>query len=135
MDMTGLDQLPSGKWRARYRSGEGRQHSKTFETPEEAQAWRGENMPERPAPIDLILDPETGCLIWTGGVTSQGYGPHRRFWVRVKGSIPEELELDHLCQERRCVNVNHLEPVTHSENERRKRDWLKFTQQMKKFPS
>ncbi len=30
-----------------------------------------------------------------------------------------ESELDHLCQNRRCVNPAHLEPVSRSENLRR----------------
>lgn len=36
-----------------------------------------------------------------------------------KGSIPEGLELDHLCRNPRCVNPDHLEAVTHKENVRR----------------
>ncbi|MGZ6854085.1 MAG: HNH endonuclease [Mycobacteriaceae bacterium] len=32
------------------------------------------------------------------------------------GPIPRGLELDHLCRNRRCVNPDHLEPVSHREN-------------------
>jgi hypothetical protein len=35
------------------------------------------------------------------------------------GSIPENLELDHLCRNPACVRPDHLEPVTHLENLRR----------------
>lgn len=33
--------------------------------------------------------------------------------------MPLGLELDHLCRQRDCVNPQHLEAVTHSENTRR----------------
>lgn len=32
------------------------------------------------------------------------------------GPIPEELELDHLCNVKVCINPRHLEAVTHEEN-------------------
>ena len=30
--------------------------------------------------------------------------------------IPQDKEIDHLCRNRKCVNPNHLEIVTHREN-------------------
>ena len=72
---------------------------------------------------------ESGCWPWLGGCNSLGYG---QFWDRVRvvlahrfsyeysnGTIPTELEIDHLCRNRKCVNPNHLEPVTHKENMKR----------------
>jgi hypothetical protein len=44
---------------------------------------------------------------------------HRVAYELVKGSIPDGLELDHLCRIPACVNPEHLEPVTHAENLRR----------------
>lgn len=76
------------------------------------------------------------CWLWTGYRTSQGYGrfsvaypmfrdkpvvmhSHRVAFTIIRGSIPDELEVDHLCRVRNCVNPEHLEPVTPRENTRR----------------
>lgn len=70
---------------------------------------------------------ESGCWIWLGGVHDKGYGAysrkpekpilaHRFAYLTLKGSIPEPLQLDHLCRVRLCVNPDHLEAVTRREN-------------------
>lgn len=84
-------------------------------------------------------DPETGCLNWIGPTDGKGYGffsrpyqgekrAHRAFWVRANGPIEPGLELDHLCRNRGCVQIDHLEPVTHDENIRRARRGLPGTE-------
>jgi hypothetical protein len=72
-----------------------------------------------------------GCWLWTGAKAGKGYGAiwqgssarmtyaHRAIYESMIGAIPDELELDHLCRNHACVNPDHLEPVTHSENLRR----------------
>lgn len=69
---------------------------------------------------------ENGCWIWRGYINVEGYGKaannkmaHRVAYQLVIGNIPEGLEIDHLCRNRRCVNPAHLEPVTHTENVKR----------------
>lgn len=67
-----------------------------------------------------------GCWLWTGALAGGGYGKgwsngrtvlaHRWAYQLLVGAVPEGLELDHLCRVRRCVNPEHLEPVTASVN-------------------
>lgn len=74
--------------------------------------------------------PVEGCWIWCGSLLLHGgYGQfnngrtmvlaHRWAYEHFVGPIPDGLDLDHLCRVRSCVNPEHLEPVTRSENLRR----------------
>jgi hypothetical protein len=68
---------------------------------------------------------EGGCWLWTGCQNGTGYGrfdksvAHRFSYQLLVGPVPDGLDLDHLCRVRHCVNPDHLEPVTRSENLRR----------------
>lgn len=68
-----------------------------------------------------------GCVEWTGRINWAGYGvmhlgqgrstgAHRYVWAMLRGELARGIQLDHLCRNRRCVNVGHLEPVTAREN-------------------
>ena len=71
-------------------------------------------------------EPNTGCWIWGGGLAYLDYGTffyegrlqpaHRVSYMLERGTIPEGLHVDHLCRNHWCVNPDHLEPVTRSEN-------------------
>src|SRR5262245_61833436 len=72
------------------------------------------------------------CWLWLGSTNGNGYGTigtggragrqtyvHRVAWELAHGPIPPALEVDHLCDTRGCVNVAHMQVVTHTENNRR----------------
>lgn len=85
----------------------------------------------------------SGCWLWTASIDKQGYGhimvrgklhrAHRYSYEAFIGSIPDGIEIDHTCHtksieiceggagcfHRLCVNPEHLEPVTRTENARR----------------
>lgn len=105
--------------------------------------------PKRPSVAERILSRVSmgadGCWTWLGTVSPNGYGQlgdpsdrtrmayaHRVSYETFVGPIPAGLEIDHVCHtnhptcsggpcvHRRCVNPDHLEPVTTSENQRRR---------------
>lgn len=75
-----------------------------------------------------MLIPESGCIIWTGYISKNGYAKidignknlyvHRLVFEMKYGPLGK-LTIDHLCRVRCCLNVNHLEAVTLRENIRR----------------
>jgi len=99
--------------------------------------WRHHGSPE---PLRLPIEQrfrmkvappdENGCALWLGSLDKDGYGlfylhgkitarAHRVAWTFTYGEPPAGLEPDHTCNVRRCVTPDHLEWVTHAENNRR----------------
>jgi hypothetical protein len=100
-----------------------------------------------PTTVDKLLtntDRSTGCWLWRGLVTKHGYVrvrakgkkvlAHRWIYEQTHGLLPTELTVDHVCHNRdqdcaggdscvhrRCLNLEHLEPTTKGENQRRGR--------------
>lgn len=74
---------------------------------------------------DRLEFPDSGCWLWTRGVSRAGYGlfhvdgesyAHRWSFKAFNGTIPDGLEIDHTCRVRHCVNPDHLEAVSHAVN-------------------
>lgn len=76
-----------------------------------------------------IPEPNSGCWLWIKTLSEHGYGrmlinyrivfAHRFSYQQFRGSLTDGLVLDHLCRNRCCVNPDHLEQVTQTENVRR----------------
>lgn len=70
---------------------------------------------------------EDGCWEWQSP-RADGYGKvwvspahphayvHQVSYLLAGGVIPDGMEIDHVCRNRRCVRPAHLECVTHREN-------------------
>jgi hypothetical protein len=75
---------------------------------------------------------KSGCTEWQNASNSKGYGcfavdgksrlTHRLIYELLKGPIPEGHVIDHICENKMCLNVDHLEAVTIEENNRRARE-------------
>lgn len=89
-------------------------------------------------------DLPTPCWLWNGPTSGSGYKGHEApkkgrghgyprmsldgittavhlvVYVHFNGYIPGRKQVDHLCRNRSCVNPEHLELVTHIENQRRR---------------
>ncbi len=49
-------------------------------------------------------------------VLGRRHQAHRLCWELANGDVPAGLDLDHLCRNRACCEVSHLEPVTRQVN-------------------
>jgi hypothetical protein len=73
-----------------------------------------------------VLDPDSGCHLWTAAIQEHGYGKikhagrmaraHRVAWELAHGPIPREMRVLHKCDVRRCVLVDHLFLGTAAQN-------------------
>lgn len=75
------------------------------------------------------VDATGDCWEWIAATDWEGYGKfhigrtsvraYRVTWELLVGPCPEGLEPDHLCRNHSCVNPDHIEWVTQTENRRR----------------
>lgn len=86
-----------------------------------------------PLNIESRISRTGTCWLWTGTIKPNGYGAlsiwkdgkstgyyaHRLVYELLIALIPEGLQIDHTCRVRHCVNPDHLELVTPTENVRR----------------
>ena len=77
--------------------------------------------------------PTTGCWVWQKGNSGSGRGGgygrvyydgqmiavHRAVYLNVHGYLHKRQQVDHTCENRLCVNPDHLEAVSASENMKR----------------
>lgn len=96
-------------------------------------AWLDPELIRSPSVVSRFMSKvdkvSSGCWIWARGFkNNDGYGvfaphktmrsAHRVSWVMHRGPIPDNLEVNHLCEVKACVNPDHLELTTHSKNMR-----------------
>jgi len=73
-----------------------------------------------------IIKQSTDCWEWKGRLGSSGYGQikvfgkmvscHRLSYELYNGPIPTGLEVMHTCNNRKCINPDHLKAGTHIQN-------------------
>lgn len=100
------------------------------------QRWRAHGDAEKVLQVKIFgaaeqrfwprVDKAGGCWLWTGGVSTSGYGrfrvdgvqqaAHRVAYELSVGPIPEGMEIDHTCHTPLCVNPAHLRTATRKQN-------------------
>lgn len=76
--------------------------------------------------LKVDKDGAGGCWLWLGYCQPDGYGQvgidgstlnsHRYLYEKVKGLVPDGLEIMHSCDVRNCVNPDHMSVGTDAQN-------------------
>lgn len=76
----------------------------------------------------------SNCWLWTGATSGKGRGGgygrvsidghtcavHRVIYTHFYGYVPAKRQIDHKCGNRLCCNPDHLQDVTHKQNQSRR---------------
>lgn len=78
--------------------------------------------------IRAMPEPNSGCWLWMEYTDRHGYGithltgqrqlAHRASWSAANGPIPDGLDVLHSCDQRCCINPDHLRVGTDLDNSR-----------------
>ncbi len=90
-----------------------------------AQIWMDQHLSHITSKLQQSQE-ERACILWPFALKGNGYGqlqvagkncyPHRYIWEYFKGTIPDNLEICHKCNNKQCVNPFHLALGTHWDN-------------------
>lgn len=90
--------------------------------------------------LSKVKKTDSGCWEWSAGKFQNGYGQfcvknkttkaHRYSYLQFNGEIPENMLVCHKCDNKGCVNPEHLFLGTHSDN---MQDMLSKNRQVRLF--
>lgn len=100
-------------------------HARRFKRIGSAQLPAKKTLDEKIANNSIILS-NVDCIEWSGNHDKDGYSllyhngqshrVHNLVWTQNNGDIPDGKEVDHKCINTGCINIKHLQVVTHALN-------------------